>query len=127
MPSRRLALAAVLAFAAALPAAAHHGVIFTSEEPTTITGPIVKPMTGNPHFEFQMQVDDVRWTVDVGDSYRLKKAGLARDGSDLSVGRTVTVEGFPATDAALNLIRARTIWLGDTPHRLYDEEEPRQY
>ena len=130
MPTRRTAIAAAAALAAlplvaAAPAPAHHGIVFTEDEQIRITGQVVKPMTGHPHFEFKVQVGDERWTVDVGDTFRLKKAGLSHDGSDMPVGRTVTVEGFPAADESLMLIQARTIWIGDEAHRRYDPDEPK--
>ena len=118
-----LALAAVVAVTAAPAALAHHGVIFTDDEEISITGEVVKPLTGNPHFEIQVQDGDTRWAIDLGNPYRIKRAGLAWNGSDMPVGRTITVEGFPALIG--DVIEARTIWIDNKPHRLFDEDEPR--
>ena len=114
-----LALAVLLA----VPAAAHHGVIFTDDEQIRITGAVVKPLTGNPHFEIQVQDGDTRWAIDLGNPYRIKRAGLAWNGSDMPVGKQITVEGFPALLG--DVIDARTIWIDDRPHRLFDEDEPK--
>lgn len=119
----RRSLALVLA-GLALPALAHHGIIWTDKEPVSITGEIVSELSGNPHFEVSIQVGDERWDVDLGNTYRLKKAGLGWDGGALKVGTEITVDGLPAADEDLHLIRARTIWIGGEPHRLYDEGEP---
>ena len=116
----------VLAFAALLlagPALAHHGVIFTKDEQVRISGPVVKPLTGNPHFEIEVQDGDTRWAIDLGNPYRIERAGLAWNGSDMPIGRTITVEGFPSVLGTM--LEARTIWIDGEPHRLFDEDEPK--
>ena len=119
---RRFALA-LLALALAPAALAHHGVIFTKDEQIRIEGPVVKPLTGNPHFEIEVQDGDIRWAVDLGNPYRIERAGLAWDGSDLPVGRMIAIDGFPSVLG--HMFEARTIWIDGEPHRLFDEEEPK--
>lgn len=118
---RRLAIALA---AIALPAFAHHGIVWTDRKPISVTGEIVSEMSGNPHFEVSIQAGDERWDVDLGNTYRLKKAGLGWDGGALKLGTEITVDGLPAADEGLRLIRARTIWIDGEAHRLYDEGEP---
>ncbi len=118
----RLALALSLVLAGTA-APAHHGVFFTRDELVRITGTVVKPLTGNPHFEIWVQDGDTRWEVDLGNPFRMKRAGLAWNGSDMPVGRTITIDGFPSVEGTM--LEARTIWIGDEPHRLFDEDEPK--
>ena len=125
MPIRRFALAALLAAALAPAAEAHHGIIFTADEQIRITGKIVKELTGNPHYEIRVQEGDRRWTVDLGNAFRLKKGGLDRYGRDMPIGTTVTIQGFPAVDQSLSVMDARVIWIGGEEHRLFDEGEPK--
>ena len=119
---RRLSLA-LAALLLALPALAHHGVFFTRDEQIRIEGPVVKTLTGNPHFEIWVQDGDTRWEIDLGNPYRIERAGLAWDGSDMPLGRRIAIEGFPSVTGTM--LEARTIWIGDEPHRLFDEDEPK--
>lgn len=123
VPTRRSAIAAFTVLLLAPAALAHHGIIFTSDRQIRVTGTVVHALTGNPHFEIQIQEGDTRWAIDLANPYRIKKAGLSWNGSDMPVGTTVTVEGFPALDDSLKVIQARTIWIGDEIHRLFDEDE----
>ena len=125
MPIRRFAFAAALAALLAPVVSAHHGIVFTKDEQIRITGTIVKELTGNPHYEIRVQEGDRRWTVDVGNNYRLKKGGLDLYGRDMPRGTTVTIQGFPALDDSLNVMDARVIWIDGVEHRLFDEGEPK--
>lgn len=125
MPIRRLGLAALAAALLAPAAQAHHGILFTADRQIRITGEVVKELTGFPHFEIKVQDGDVRWAVDLGNPYRMKKAGLTRNGSDMPRGKTVTVQGFPALDSSMKIIQARTIEFDGKEHVLFDEEEPK--
>ena len=120
MRRRTLCLALLLL---APPALAHHGVFFTRDAQIRIEGPVVKTLTGNPHFEIWVQDGDTRWEIDLGNPYRIERAGLAWDGSDMPLGRRIVVEGFPSVTGTM--LEARTIWIGDEPHRLFDEDEPK--
>lgn len=125
MPILRHALGAVTAALLATGAVAHHGIIFTADEQVSVTGTVVKEMTGNPHFEIWVQESETRWAIDLANPYRIKKAGLAWDGSDLPVGREITVIGFPALDPETKVIQARSIVIDGEPHVLFDEDEPK--
>lgn len=124
VPIRRLVLAALALVLVAPAALAHHGIIFVSDHQVRVTGTVVHAMTGNPHFEIQVQDGDTRWAIDLANPYRIKKAGLSWNGSEMPVGTTVAVEGFPAADPSMKTIQARTIWIDDEIHRLFDEDEP---
>lgn len=123
MPTRRLGLAAIAAALIATAATAHHGVIFTADKQISVTGPVVKPLTGFPHFEIRVQDGDTRWAVDLGNPYRMKKAGLQPTGSEFRHGRVITVVGHPALNEKLKMIEARTIIIDGEEHVLFEPEE----
>lgn len=123
MQIRRLGLAVLAAMLFTTTAQGHHGILFTSDEEISITGPVVKTLTGYPHFEIRVQEGDTRWAVDLGNPYRIKKAGLQPTGSEFRMGRVITVRGHPALDQSMKIIEARSILIDGKAHVLFDEDE----
>lgn len=123
MPSRLAActLAALLSTAAG----AHHGVIYTADEQISITGPVVVPLSGFPHFEIRVQEGDTRWSIDLGNPVRIKRAGLQPNGAELRRGREITVRGYPAYDTRMKVIEATAIVIDGKEHLLLDPEAPK--
>jgi Family of unknown function (DUF6152) len=84
--------AAVLVSAAAL---AHHGwSTYDASRTLVFDGPILSVKYENPHGEMQMEHEGGRWTVTLAPPSRLRSRGVSAE--DLTVGRTVKVEGYPS-------------------------------
>lgn len=112
---------AALGLFAALPAgiaAAHHGYMaWDTENPITLEGWISNEMDGFPHWEFWMRVDGEDWSVDIGDQFALKKAGLNENGSDFKLRRVVKVEGLrPVDRSVLRVLPSVITFEGEEPH-----------
>lgn len=96
----RLAIAIVAAMTvAAVPAAAHHGVIYyDTSKIVTIEGFVSEVMEGFPHWEINVRSEGIEWTLDLDSDIVLKRAGLKPDGSDFTIGRKIKVEGYQVKD-----------------------------
>lgn len=126
MPTRRLGFAALAVALLATAAQGHHGVIFTADDQITVTGPVVKTLTGFPHFEIRVQEGETRWAIDLGNPFRIKKAGLQPNGSEFRRGRVITVRGHPALNPSMKVIEARAIIIDGHEHVLFDPDEIEQ-
>ena len=97
-----------LAIGAAMPVAAHHGLMLWDEENVvTIEGFVAEEMDGYPHWEVEIRVDDDTddWIVDLGNDFDMERAGLEKDGSDFTIGKRIKVEGYVPRDSDTHLIR----------------------
>jgi hypothetical protein len=110
---------AFLAVAILLPVSvfAHHGWSWTTGGNIQLTGVVVEARLGNPHGVLVIDVEGERWTAEVGQPWRNKRAGL-RDG-DLSPGAELKVEGEPSANIEDRLIKVERLWIGDTKYELY--------
>ena len=107
LSARRAPWIAVVAFAVATPALAHHGwSSYDSSKVMTIEGPILAADTGFPHAHIELQHDGQRWDIVLAPPSRMTARGLP-DGA-LAEGVVVRVEGYPSTQAEWEL-RAETI------------------
>ncbi|MEM7496719.1 MAG: DUF6152 family protein [Pseudomonadota bacterium] len=110
------ALAAALGAGAAL---AHHGWAWTTGNNIELTGVIRTVELGNPHGVLGVDVEDERWTLEVGQPWRNERAGL-EDG-DLAPGLEIRAEGQPASDIADRRLKVERLWLGDREYVLYPD------
>ncbi len=117
MPMRSLLVATLLTLAVATTAHAHHGWAWTTGENLELTGTIVEASLGNPHGSLVLDVDGTRWKVEVGQTWRNQRAGIA-DGA-LAVGVTLKVSGEPSKDPDEKRLKAERLWLDGTLHELY--------
>jgi hypothetical protein len=86
----------LLAIAAsiALPAAAHHGWSeYDSNQVLTLTGKIVESGYEHPHGHVRLETPGKTWLVVLAPPSRMENRGLPP--TDLKVGNTVTVVGYP--------------------------------
>ena len=70
---------------------AHHGWGWATDEEFEISGTITSVKLGNPHGEVTLDVNGVRWVIEVGQPWRNERAGLTD--ALLNVGRQITVHG----------------------------------
>ncbi|NNC65393.1 MAG: hypothetical protein HKN84_11455 [Gammaproteobacteria bacterium] len=121
--------AAVLAASllAGLPASAHHSIAagFDMQSDISITGTITTMEFINPHARLFLEVEDDNgqtetWTVWFTSGNNLMRRGWRP--TDLPVGETVTVTGFPARDGSpqtyggeTTLGDGRTLFGGNAP------------
>ena len=116
----RLLFIAVLALGLTVPtgeALAHHGWSWTTGGNIDLTGIIRTVRLGNPHGVLKVDVEDEEWTVEVGQPWRNKRAGL-EDG-DLAEGVEIRVIGEPAADVSERRIKVERLFLREREYVLY--------
>jgi hypothetical protein len=114
-----LALAALAA--AAVPAAAHHGWLWTEDGTFVLTGVIVEARLGNPHGLLTVDVEGERWTVEVGQPWRNARAGLEE--TELAPGTEIEASGHRSADPAQRLMKAERVTVGGAVHDLYPDRD----
>lgn len=115
---RRL-LAAVWLLAVLAPARAHHGWDWAEAATSELKGRVVAVKLGNPHGELTLDVQGVRWTVEVGQPWRNAQAGLKDD--LLVPGLQLTVSGHRHADPARKVFKAERVFIGDRKFDLYPD------
>ena len=102
---------------AAMPVLAHHSfkAEFDENRQVTLSGTIAKVTWKNPHVRMFVDVKDdggriTNWELELASPNGLLSQGWKVD--SLKPGDQVTVNGFPARDAAKNLLQARKVTLG---------------
>ena len=96
---------------------AHHGWSWTTGGNIDLTGIIRTVRLGNPHGVLKVDVEDEEWTVEVGQPWRNKRAGL-EDG-DLAEGVEIRVIGEPAADVSQRRIKVERLFLREREYVLY--------
>ena len=120
----RLLFAAVLALGLTAPAAgalAHHGWSWTTGGNIDLTGIVKIVRLGNPHGVLKIDVEGEEWTVEVGQPWRNRRAGLG-DG-DLAEGVEIRVIGEPAADLSEKRVKVERLFLGKREYVLYPERD----
>ncbi|MDH3419041.1 MAG: DUF6152 family protein [Gammaproteobacteria bacterium] len=114
-------------FLAGLPVNAHHSVAagFDLDTEISVTGTIVEMEFINPHARLFLEVQDDNGAVETWTAWFTSANNLMRRGwrpTDLPVGETVTVTGFPARDGSPQtyggetlLADGRTLFGGNAP------------
>ena len=98
-------------------ALAHHGWSWTTGGNIQLTGVIKETKLGNPHGILIIGVEDERWTAEVGQPWRNKRAGL-KDG-DLAPGTEVKLEGEPSANVEDRLMKVERLWIDGKKYELY--------
>lgn len=102
-------------------AQAHHGWTWTTGKSVELTGVIQTSKLGNPHGILTLDVTGQVWTVEVGQPWRNKNAGL-KD-SDLAVGKQIRLMGEPAANTSKKVIKALRVYVQDREHNLYPDRK----
>ena len=103
----RLLPAALLSMLLAAPAWAHHGwCSYDADKSVKVEVPLAEVRYRNPHAEVAVDHEGKRWQVILAPISRMESRGLSKDA--LSVGKPVTIEGYPRKDGTAE-IRAERI------------------
>lgn len=102
-----------------IPAVAHHGWGWATDQEFEITGTIVAKRLGNPHGEVTLNVDGKEWLIEVGQPWRNQRAGLTDE--LLSEGRVITVHGHKSAKPDERLVKAERIVIDGTDFNLYPD------
>ena len=102
-------------------ALAHHGWSWTTGGNIDLTGVIKTAKLGNPHGVLTVDVDGESWTVEVGQPWRNKRAGL-QDG-DLAEGVEIRAVGEPSDDASTKRMKAERLYLKGREYPLYPDRD----
>jgi len=115
-----VSLLAVAAFFATVPPTqAHHGWRWTKDGKFQVTGSIVSARLGNPHGVVKLRANGVIWTIEVGQPWRNRRAGLTD--AMFAKGRTITVIGSRSAKASERVVKAIRIRIARKNYDLYPE------
>ena len=103
----RLLPVALLSMILAAPAWAHHGwSSYDADKTVKVEVRLAEVRYRNPHAEVAVDHEGKRWQVILAPISRMESRGLSKDA--LSVGKPVTIEGYPRKDGTAE-IRAERI------------------
>ena len=100
---------------------AHHGWTWTTGKSVELAGVIKTSKLGNPHGILTLDVKGQVWTVEVGQPWRNKNAGL--NDSDFAVGKEIRLSGEPAANTSQKVIKALRVYVQDREHNLYPDRK----
>jgi len=100
-------------------ALAHHGWSWAEGDLFELTGVIKSARLGNPHGILKVTAKDGEWTVEVGQPWRNKRAGL--EDSMLVKGVQLTIIGNRTKDRKQKVMKAVRIVINGKNHDLYPE------
>jgi hypothetical protein len=114
---RRELLAGALAAALPLPALAHHGWAWATDEDISLTGVIRAARLGNPHGELEVETADGIWLAEIGQPWRNARAGLTDD--MLVPGVEITLEGPRSLNPDEKVMKAERVIIAGMLYNLY--------
>lgn len=120
-PHRLVQLIACAAMATSVPASAHHGWEWAEDANSELAGQIVATRLGNPHGELTLDVNGVKWAVEVGQPWRNAQAGLKDE--MLVKGVTLTVSGHRHTDPNKKVFKAERLLIDGKKYDLYPDRK----
>ncbi|AEQ53328.1 conserved hypothetical/unknown signal peptide protein [Pelagibacterium halotolerans B2] len=119
--SRRtlFALGAVVSLCVALPALAHHGWSWASEDWFELEGTLTDLYIGQPHPTVTLNDGQTDWTVELAPVQRTLAAGF--DETVVAIGDTVIAHGHRALDESDYRMKAVRLVIGDATYDVYPE------
>lgn len=120
---RRQVSAAILVFVATgiRGARAHHGWAWTTGENLELVGVVREVRLGYPHGIVTLDVGGTLWTVEVGQPWRNRRAGLEDD--MLRPGLVLTVIGEPSANPEEKRLKAERLVVDGRVFDLYPERD----
>jgi hypothetical protein len=115
----RLALATALALLPLAPASSHHGWGWATNEEFRLPGVARQVRNGNPHGTMILATRQGNWTVEIGQPWRMERAGLTD--AVLRPGASVVVHGHRSAKGRERLMKAERIVIGNKSYNLYPE------
>nr|WP_314442215.1 DUF6152 family protein [uncultured Sphingomonas sp.] len=110
---------ALLALAPTMPATGHHGWGWATGEEFQIGGVARQVRNGNPHGTMILGTAQGNWTVEIGQPWRMERAGLT--GAILKPGTRLTVHGHRSAKAGERLVKAERLVIGGKSYNLYPD------
>lgn len=114
-----LAAAAVLFLFGLQAAQAHHGWRWTKDGKFEITGVVASAKLGNPHGVVKLNVEGKIWTIEVGQPWRNKRAGLTD--AMFAKGKEITIIGSRSAKASERVVKAVRVRIKGKNYDLYPE------
>lgn len=112
---------ALLVFAVAGTASAHHGWQWAEDKNSEVTGVVTKAVLGNPHGVLTLDVGGESWLVEVGQPWRNERAGLTD--KMLSPGVELTAHGHRSADPKDKRLKAERIVIDGKTYNLYPDRD----
>ena len=122
LPLRRLAVAATLLAAAAVPALAHHGWSWTEDGFFQLEGIIKAVYVGNPHATLDVDAKGETWRVELAPPAATIRAGFTED--VIRVGDEVTAIGNRSQDRNEKRMKAVRVVVGGKTYDVYPDRVP---
>lgn len=121
--SRRVLLTFMLSVSGVLfgvqAAQGHHGWRWTKDGKFEITGIVASAKLGNPHGVVKLNVEGKIWTIEVGQPWRNKRAGLTD--AMFAKGKEITIIGSRSSKASERVVKAVRVRIAGKNHDLYPE------
>jgi hypothetical protein len=114
-----IAGALILGLPAAAPVAAHHGWGWATGEEFELGGTVKSVRHGNPHGVMILSTRSGEWTVEIGQPWRNKEAGLTPE--LLRPGTRLLVHGHRSARKSERLMKAERIVVAGKSYNLYPD------
>lgn len=101
------------------PAAGHHGWGWATDEEFALAGTVRAVRHGNPHGTMELATRTGNWTVEIGQPWRNKSAGLTPQ--MLRPGTRLLVHGHRSARLGERLVKAERIVVGGRSYNLYPD------
>lgn len=112
-------LSGMMALMGVQAAQGHHGWRWTKDGKFEITGIVASAKLGNPHGVVKLNVEGKIWTIEVGQPWRNKRAGLTD--AMFAKGKEITIIGSRSAKASERVVKAVRVRIGRKNYDLYPE------
>jgi Family of unknown function (DUF6152) len=114
-----IAGAVLLGLAPAAPLAAHHGWGWATDEEFELAGTVRSVRHGNPHGTMILATRSGNWTVEIGQPWRNRSAGLTAQ--LLRPGTRLLIHGHRSARKGERLVKAERIVIAGKSYNLYPD------